>query len=212
MIITEKKKALRYADKLARYAFIYLAAAIFCALFGAVYEIFSHDVFSYFMIYAFAIPLVLGAFPMLWIALRTTRRIREVERETSFTEYELEKEKYGTYSTNSITEGEERTTWSEINPAIETEDSPLWMGMNSHSKESEFSFHLPGSFELNAWGSGIAALTVGSIFRGVLDIYGTTNKLWIVYPIVGLVLLAAGMFAFFIGRATVNHARRKRMA
>ena len=39
----------------------YFTAALFCALFGAVYELFSHSVFSYYMLYAFMIPLVGGA-------------------------------------------------------------------------------------------------------------------------------------------------------
>lgn len=39
----------------------YFMAALFCALFGAVYELFSHSVFSYYMLYAFMIPLVGGA-------------------------------------------------------------------------------------------------------------------------------------------------------
>ena len=38
----------------------YFTAALFCALFGAVYELFSHSVFSYYMLYAFMIPLVGG--------------------------------------------------------------------------------------------------------------------------------------------------------
>lgn len=43
-------------------AFIYLLISLFCLLFGAVYEYFSHGVFSYAMIYAFAFPLILGVF------------------------------------------------------------------------------------------------------------------------------------------------------
>ena len=35
----------------------------FLALFGAIYELFSHDVYSYYMIYAFGIPLVMGVLP-----------------------------------------------------------------------------------------------------------------------------------------------------
>ena len=41
-------------------AYVYLWVSVFCLLFGAVYEYFSHGVFSYFMIYAFAFPLLLG--------------------------------------------------------------------------------------------------------------------------------------------------------
>ena len=39
----------------------YFTAALLCALFGAVYELFSHSVFSYYMLYAFMIPLAGGA-------------------------------------------------------------------------------------------------------------------------------------------------------
>ncbi len=44
-------------------AFVYLMISIFCALFGAIYEIYSHEVYSFYMIYAFAFPLVGGALP-----------------------------------------------------------------------------------------------------------------------------------------------------
>ncbi len=39
---------------------IYLVLTVFLALFGAVYERFSHEVYSYYMLYAFSIPLLLG--------------------------------------------------------------------------------------------------------------------------------------------------------
>lgn len=45
-----------------------LAASLFCALFGAVYECFSHGVYSYWMIYAFVFPLALGALPLTLVA------------------------------------------------------------------------------------------------------------------------------------------------
>lgn len=46
-----------------------LSAALFCALFGAVYEWFSHGVYAYGMLYAFAFPLVLGVLPLLLITM-----------------------------------------------------------------------------------------------------------------------------------------------
>ena len=46
-----------------------LFAALFCAVFGAVYERFSHGVYAYGMIYAFAFPLVLGVLPLLLITM-----------------------------------------------------------------------------------------------------------------------------------------------
>lgn len=46
-------------------------AALVCALFGAVYERFSHGVYSYWMLYAFAFPLALGVLPLYLVeALR----------------------------------------------------------------------------------------------------------------------------------------------
>lgn len=41
--------------------------------------------------------------------------------------------------------------------------------------------------------AGIATLTVGSFFEGALAIYGTTNRLTIVYWIVGAALLLGGI-------------------
>ena len=46
-----------------------LFASLFCVLFGAVYECFSHGVYSYGMLYAFVFPLVLGVLPLLLIAM-----------------------------------------------------------------------------------------------------------------------------------------------
>ena len=109
-------------------AFRHLAFSLFCALFGAVYEKFSFGVYSYFMIYAFTIPLILGTIPLLSIAI-----------------------------------------WGKM---------------------------LPDKTALSAWNSGIAALTVGCIMQGVLNIYGTTNRLMIVYPITGFVLLSAGIILY----------------
>ena len=40
---------------------IYVIISIFCLIFGQVYEIFSHEVYSNYMIYAFLIPLIFGA-------------------------------------------------------------------------------------------------------------------------------------------------------
>lgn len=53
-----------------RTAFAYLLATIFAELFGGVYEVFSHGVWSAWMVYAFAFPLVLGALPYSILALR----------------------------------------------------------------------------------------------------------------------------------------------
>jgi len=49
----------------------YTIGSAITALFGGIYEIFSHNVYSYFMIYAFALPLVFGALPTLIMALKS---------------------------------------------------------------------------------------------------------------------------------------------
>ena len=107
-----------------------IAGTAFLALFGAVYEFFSHEVYSYYMIYAFAIPFILGALTYTLLLI------------------------FGRY---------------------------------------------PGRAAVNLWNSGIAALSVGCVFRGVLEIYGTTNSLCVVYPIAGCVLLTAGLIAQIVG-------------
>ena len=43
------------------------------------------------------------------------------------------------------------------------------------------------------WHAGLVVLTVGCLFKGVLDIYGTTSPLTAVYWIAGAVLLAAAV-------------------
>ena len=59
-----------------RTALIYLIISIILAAAGAVYEHFSFGVYSYFMIYAFAIPLAGGTLPFM---LRYLRRAKQYE-------------------------------------------------------------------------------------------------------------------------------------
>lgn len=54
---------------LAKTGFVYLLLSILCALFGAVYEHFSHGAYSPFMLYAFAFLLVGGALPFCGMSL-----------------------------------------------------------------------------------------------------------------------------------------------
>lgn len=51
-------------------SFVYICFTMFAVFFGAVYEAFSHEVYSYYMIYAFALPLFLGVFPFAFLLLR----------------------------------------------------------------------------------------------------------------------------------------------
>ena len=111
-----------------RTAFFYTLITLFCVIFGAVYEQFSHGVYSYKMIYAFAVPLRLGTIVLFLIALRAGR--------------------------------------------------------------------FPNSGSLLYWNCGVAALTIGLLFNGVLDIYGTTNQWIIVYYIAAGILLVTGIVLY----------------
>lgn len=53
----------RNAKRASKTSFVYLLIALFCVLFGAIYEIYSHEIYSYFMIYAFVFPLAGGTLP-----------------------------------------------------------------------------------------------------------------------------------------------------
>lgn len=115
-----------------RTGFVYLFVSLFCALFGAVYERFSHGVFSYYMIYAFAVPLAGGVLPFFVLA------------------------------------GSE--------------------------------WRVPGRLARNLYHSGIAAFTVGCLFRGALEIYGTTNRLSAVYWVAGGIFLLSGVLCYGLGQ------------
>ena len=111
----------------------YLLGAVFTALFGAIYELFSHEVYSYAMIYAFAFPLVGGTLPALFLTLH--------QRHYPFPQTVL--------------------------------------------------FHF----------CGITTLTMGSIMKGILDIYGTSNALTTIYWIVGvLFMICAAGYEMFTSR------------
>lgn len=112
-------------EQMARTGFFYLAVTLVCAAFGAVYETFSHGVYSYFMLYAFAFPLCGGVLPYFLFA---------------------------------------------------------------HTR-----VHLPCRAARSIYHAGIATCTVGSIVKGILEIYGTTNWLSQVYWYIGALLLAGGM-------------------
>lgn len=129
MFTSDIDKAVKKAGKT---AFVYLLISIFCALFGAVYELYSHEVYSFYMIYAFAFPLVGGVLPF---------SILQLVRVKCYT----------------------------------------------------------GAVSRNLYHSGIATLTVGSIIRGVLDIYGTTNMLSDYYWKIGIGLTLAGIATCAVG-------------
>ena len=55
--------------------YVYLLVSLVCAVFGAVYEHFSHGVYSGYMAYAFLFPLAGGALPFLTMFLLSPRQI-----------------------------------------------------------------------------------------------------------------------------------------
>lgn len=112
--------------KMLNTARIYFAVSMLTALFGAIYEHFSFGVYSFFMVFAFALPLLLGALPAMMLGLREK--------------------------------------------AV-----------------------LPPPLARKAWRAGIATLTVGSIFRGVLDIYGTDSSFTGLYLVMGVMFMLAAM-------------------
>ena len=59
---------------MARIGFVYLCLSVVCLVLGAVYEHFSHGVYSGWMVYAFAFPLVGGALPFYAMAGFALRR------------------------------------------------------------------------------------------------------------------------------------------
>lgn len=118
--------------KTAKKRYLFAAAALLG--FGLVYECFSHQVYSSFMLGAFLLPLLLGALPCALLE-RAPHRFR------------------------------------------------------------------PGALTRCFWGSGIAALSAGSLFRGVLEIYGTTNRLGAVYWWAGGLLCLAALAVWGFGLA-----------
>lgn len=103
-----------------------IAWTVFLGFFAAVYESFSHGVYSPFMIFAFAVPLLLAVLPYALLLFKRAD---------------------------------------------------------------------PGDAALGLWSAGAVTLSVGSVYQGVLEIYGTTHYLVAVYPAVAALLLAAGLIA-----------------
>lgn len=61
-----------------------------------------------------------------------------------------------------------------------------------------FKGYQPETVFLNLWNSAIITLTIGCIYQGVLEIYGTTNRLILVYPCAGGILIAAAVISLFL--------------
>ena len=148
---TEYKNRTGSADLL-RSGTAYLIASVLVAAAGWMYELFSHGVYSNYMICAFMVPLVCGALPDILAATRGSRS----------------KKRSG-------------------------------CARAAHATHDAAPCAAPG-LRLAA----VVTLTAGSLIKGVLDIFGTTNRLLVVYPIVGLALAIAALIAFIWQNRTVN--------
>ena len=133
-------------EKSLKTGMIYLAVSLAIVAAAAVYGLFSHGVYSYWMTYAFMIPMLLGAVSHLANALRTEASKKEAVMQAA--------------------SGEPK------------EPSPLSKRQKEPSLLSTFS----GDVQIAV----IAALTAGSLLKGALDIYGTTNRLLIAYPVIAV--------------------------
>ena len=107
-------------------AFKYWGFAAFVFVFGAIYEFFSHEVYSNYMIYAFVVPLIGGLMAQLY----------------------------------------------------------LWSARGFKKKDC---------FAAQILAGGVFWLTLGCLFQGVLEIYGTTNHLIWVFLVVGLIQVVASI-------------------
>ena len=57
---------------------------------------------------------------------------------------------------------------------------------------------MPCRLAFNLYNSGIATITVGFIFRGVIEMYGTTNRLSHIYSLSGALFVAASLIVYII--------------
>ena len=100
---------------------VYIIITIATLIFGLIYEMFSHNVISYFMLCAFLIPLIFGAIVSIIMYVFKIKKVTRVQ--------------------------------------------------------------------INLYNASVATLTVGSIIKGVLEIYGTTNWKVYIYLFIGIFLL-----------------------
>ena len=163
-------------------SFIYLIVSIVLMIAGAVYEHFSFGVYSYFMIYAFAIPLAGGALPFLAKFMKGMRS--------------------GDASSGAVTE-----TVAYSGAADATASSGAAAGITAYSGAADATAYSGETAEATAYSGAVAetaaagrheaiyhlalaTLTAGSIVHGILAICGRPNSLTVIYLIAGLLLLA----------------------
>lgn len=57
--------------------------------------------------------------------------------------------------------------------------------------------NFPNKISTNLFDASLATLTAGGLLQGFLEIYGTTNSLIIIYPVIGLSLLLISLIIYF---------------
>lgn len=67
------------------------------------------------------------------------------------------------------------------------------LGLTPHSR-------VPSAVSSRLFNSGVAALTVGSCVKGVLEIYGTSSVYLEFYWAAGILLIVTGLAAFLFGK------------
>lgn len=139
---------------------------------GAVYEHFSFGVYSYFMIYAFAIPLAGGALPFLAKYMKDMRGADASSGAVEVSAYSGAAAGITAYSGAADT-----TAYSG-----ETAEATAYFGAVAETIA-------PGHHE-SIYHLALATLTAGSIVHGILAICGRPNSLTVIYLIAGLLLLA----------------------
>ncbi len=123
--------------------FLYFGITVFIAVFGIVYEQFSHGINSLYMWFAWVWVLGFGVIPYLVLYLAPIKRV-------------------------------------------------------------------PGTLSECVYNLGVALITTRSIFIGVLEIYGKTNsKMVLVYTILAVVFLVAGVALYLYGLFTQRKKQNK---
>jgi peptidoglycan/LPS O-acetylase OafA/YrhL len=114
-------------------ALVFLAVSLFCVIFSLVYATYSHGVYSSYMTFMFAYPLIGGM--MVYLLIGAVSRLR-----------------------------------------------------------------MPGRFIINVYNSGIAALTVGSLLKGIFDIAGTSSPYQPVLVVAGVAMVLAGTICYLVSQ------------
>ena len=177
----------------------YLAASIVIAAAAAVYGLFSHGVYSYFMTYAFMIPLLGGALPHLIAAMKSGDSAAEnsVYEKSACDNSEAAAEKI-VYDNSEAAADKIADENSEAAVAKSIDENSADEAVKSAESAQTVRTGFTKIFDAKeAQLAVIVTLTAGSLIKGVLDIYGTTNRLLIVYPAIALLIIAVQLAKSF---------------